>query len=275
MLIGLSTAILWDYKELNLPEAIFRSIQGMGYEAVEIHCEDPLFKGWGTKKAEITKKEVKEALSTLDAEVTLHAPFHDLNTATLNKGARDEVIRQHRECLETARYLNSNIVVVHPGFVSSRKYRREVAFEQMISTLRKMADIAEDNGVKVCLENLASKRKAMCVEIPELKEVLDRINRDNFRLTLDIAHANTTKVGPLEYARELKDHISHVHVSDNTGEDSHLTLGQGNIDFEGVLKELHPFDNTLIVEGWIPTDEDPFLKKDLRELKRIRESLKS
>lgn len=273
MLIGLSTSILWDYEKLDLPDAIFHSVEGLGFEAVEIQCEDPLFEGWGTKKAEITKKKVKDSLSRLNVEVSLHAPFHDLNIGSLNSRIADEVIHQHKECIETARYLNSNVVVVHPGFVSSRKYRREMAFQQMIRNLEKVVDIADDAGVTICLENLASKKKAMCVEITELKRVLKEINSENLRIAFDIAHANTTELGPLRYARKLKKHIAHVHISDNAGSDSHLAIGQGNIDFKSILEELQPYNGYLILEGWIPKNEDPFLKMDLKELKRIRKEI--
>lgn len=275
MKIGLSTAILWDYKDLNLPNAIHHSIEGLGFEAVEIHCEDPFFKGWGTEEAEKTKMEVKDALSTVEAEVTLHAPFHDLNLATMNDGIRKEVVRQHKECIETARYLDSSIVVVHPGFIASRKFERKMPFKAMVENLIEITEAAENAGVKLCLENLSSKEKAMCVETYEIEEVLDRVNSDNLKVTLDVAHANTTKSGPLHYVRELKDEIVHLHVSDNTGSDDHLSIGQGNIDFEGVLQELMPYDGILMVEGWIPRDEDPFLRHDRRELEKIRKCLES
>lgn len=64
-------------------------------------------------------------------------------------------------------------------------------------------------------------------------------------------------------------------MSDNTGADDHLTIGQGNIDFEGVLRELMPYDGILMVEGWIPRDEDPFLRHDRAELEKIRENLEA
>ncbi len=275
MLIGVSTAIMWDYKKLNIPEAIIHSVDDLGFEAVEIHCESPFFKGWGTEKAEKTKKEVKEVLSTVETSVSLHAPYHDCNIATLNRGIEKEVISQLKECIETADYLGTDIVVVHPGFIASRKYERKMVFNKMVDNFKKITSFAENFGVKICMENLSSKKKAMCVGIPEIKKVLDRVNMKNLKLNLDIAHANTTKTGPLEYVKELKEYIAHVHVSDNTGEDDHLTLGQGNIDFKKVLSKLRPFNGIVTVEGWIPENEDPFLKYSLSELQKIRNSFKS
>lgn len=275
MKIGLSTAILWDYEELDVPKAISHAVDNLGYEAVEIHCEEPFFEGWGSKKAEKTKKNIKDVLSIIDAEVSLHAPYHDMNIAAINNGVSEEVVRQYEECIETARYLDSEIVVVHPGFVSSRKYRREMSFQKMIKNLKKITKSAQDAGVKICLENLSSKAKAMCVSISEIKRTLRRVDMDNLKITLDIAHANTTKEGPITYAKKLKEHIAHIHVSDNTGDDNHLPIGLGNIDFEATLEKIQPYHGLLMVEGWIPTNEDPYLIYDRRELEKIRENLKS
>lgn len=272
MKIGLSTAILWDYEKLDLSNAVFHAAD-LGFEAVEIHCEDPFFEGWGTGEAETTKREVRDALTTLDMEVSLHAPYHDSNIASLNSGINEEILRQLEECIDTARHLGSEIVVVHPGFVSSRKFRREKPFRRMVENLEKITETARDAGVEICLENLASKRKAMGVKIRELEEILKEVDKENLKITLDVAHANTTEAGPAEFAAELKENIAHVHASDNTGEDNHLSIGAGNIDFENVLKKLHPFDGIVMVEGWIPTDEDPFLVHDRQELERVREKL--
>ncbi len=275
MKIGVSIAILWDYKELDHQKAISHAVDDLGFEAVEIHCEDPFFKEWAADNSHETWEGIKDALSTVDAGVSLHAPYHDTNLGTMNSGIGEEAVRQHKECIELARYLGSERIVVHPGYVSSRKFEREMPFKKMVQRLKEIAEYAEDSGVEICLENLSSKKKAMCVGIREIKKTLERVNMENLKLTLDIAHANTTDKGPVKYARELKDDVAHIHASDNTGEDNHLPIGQGNIDFEAVLSELEPYDGFIIVEGWIPRNEDPFLLYDREELQRIKDKIRA
>lgn len=271
--IGVSTAIFWNYEQLDLQTAVNHAVEGLDFEAVEIHCEDPLFEGWGRTRGDVTRKVLREALSIADVDVSLHAPYHDVNIATFNERVRKEVKRQHKECIETANYLGANIVVIHPGFVSSRKFRREKAFQKMIENLDRFCEIAEDFGVTLSIENLASKEKAMGVKIPEIKRIINEVDRENLKVTLDIAHANTTEKGPKTYAEELETHIEHLHVSDNVGTDEHLSLGQGNIDFKNVFKEICPFEGMAIIEGWIPDNEDPFLKIGREKLSKIREEL--
>ncbi|MFP4116231.1 MAG: sugar phosphate isomerase/epimerase family protein, partial [Candidatus Aenigmatarchaeota archaeon] len=190
MEIGISTQIYWDYEELDLPGTIEHVVEDLGFEALEIHCEDPLFEAWGREEGEETKRKVKEALSAVEAEATLHGPFHDLNLATLNQRVREEVLRQHEEAIEFADFIGSEVIVVHPGFISSRKFKRERCEEVLIQNLEKLSKKAADHGVKLCLENLARKRKVIGASISEVRRILEEADHENLEMTLDVAHAN-------------------------------------------------------------------------------------
>ncbi|HEX55095.1 MAG: hypothetical protein DRO94_04885 [Candidatus Altiarchaeales archaeon] len=269
MELGISTQIFWNYQELDLEYAITHSVNDLCFKCVEIHCQSPMFRGWGTSEGNETKKSLKDILSTLDVELSLHAPYHDLNIATLNLGIRREVIKQLKECINMAHFLNSNIVVVHPGFVASRKYRRETAFNYMIDGFKEITRVAEDLSVNVCMENIASKPKAMGVHIPEIIEIYNSINSENFKICLDASHANTTGIRPEHYAKELREYVAHVHVSDNTGSDQHMPIGMGNIDFESFLRNLRPYKGFVVIEGWIPRNQDYFIEWDKKQLEEI------
>jgi len=269
MELGVSTQIFWNYNELDLEHAIKHSVKNLGFRCVEIHCQSPMFKGWGTPEGNETKKQIKDVLSTIDVDVSLHAPYHDLNIATLNWGIRKEVIRQLKECINTAHFLDSEIVVTHPGYVASRKYKRNAAFNLMIKGFREITKVAEDLSVAVCMENIASKPKAMGVHIPEILEIYNTINSENFKICLDVAHANTTGLKPEHYAKELRECIGHVHLSDNTGSDAHMPIGTGNIEFESLLRNLKSYKGFLVIEGWIPRNQDYFLEWDKKQIESI------
>ncbi|MFP4150756.1 MAG: sugar phosphate isomerase/epimerase family protein, partial [Candidatus Aenigmatarchaeota archaeon] len=101
----------------------------------------------------------------------------------------------------------------------------------------------------------------------------EEADHENLEMTLDVAHANTTQEGPVKFAEELGDCIRHLHVSDNTGEDAHVMIGEGDIDFGKVFRELRPFEGAAIIEGWIPKGEDPHVKMGKKKLEEIRDSL--
>lgn len=272
MIIGMSTAIFWDYEKLDLSEAVSRAVGDLNFEGVEVHCENPLFDGWGDDFSE-TLEVLGKSLDSWDVPVSLHAPYHDANIATLNHDIGEVVMKQNKDCIDVAEELGAEIVVIHPGFVSSRKFKREKCFYKMVSRLTKLCDYASDRDVMLTIENLASKKKAMGVKSSEVLRIFEEVNCDNLGLTLDIAHANTVEEGPVEFAKNVKPFVEHLHVSDNVGSDDHLSVGQGDIDFREVFEVLMPFDGMAVVEGWIPEKEDPFLKIGREKLESFRDDL--
>jgi len=268
--IGVSVQIFWDYNKLDLDYAINHSVNDLGFECVEILCQNPMYGGWGTSKAKETTRKIKDILSTLDAEVSIHAPYHDLNIASWNVRISEETVRQINESIDVATKLNSEIVVAHSGYMSSRKYRKDKTFDIMLQNFAKIAKHAEDSGVTLCMENIASKPKALGTHIADIKRIFNTVNSKNFKLCLDAAHANTTGLKPKEFAVRLKEYVRHVHLSDNTGNNEHLPVGMGNINFKDFLYALKPYYGFLIIEGWTPHNEDYFLEWDRN---RIGETL--
>ncbi len=267
--VGLSTQIFWDYNRLDFDYAINYSVNNLGFECVEIPCQNPMYAGWGTTKAKKTTRRIKDILSTMDVGVSIHGPYHDLNISSLNIRISNETVRQINEAIDVAVQLNSKIVVAHPGYISSRKYRRENVFNLLLKNFSRIAKHAEDTGVTLCMENLASKPKAMGDNITDIKRIINAINSRNFRLCLDSAHANTTGMEPREFASKLREYVAHVHISDNTGNNEHLPIGMGNINFNEFLHALKPYSGFLIVEGWIPSNEGPFLTWDKGRLDEL------
>ncbi|MBC7131232.1 sugar phosphate isomerase/epimerase, partial [Candidatus Bathyarchaeota archaeon] len=79
----------------------------------------------------------------------------------------------------------------------------------------------------------------------EVKKLLEQVECG---LTLDVGHANTFEK-PEKFVRLLRNYIINVHVHDNDGsKDSHLPIGKGNINFEGLIKEINHNILMLIIE---------------------------
>jgi len=271
--IGLSVQIFWDYNRLDFDYAINHSVNDLGFECVEILCQNPMYAGWGTPKAKKTTRKIKDILSTMDVGVSIHGPYHDLNIASLNVRISNETVRQINEAIDVASRLDSKIVVAHSGYISSRKYRMEKAFDILLRNFARITKHAEDCGVTLCMENIASKPKALGTHITDIKKIMNTVNSKNFRLCLDSAHANTTGLKPKEFVARLKEYVSHVHVSDNTGNNEHLPIGMGNINFNEFLYALKPYSGFLVVEGWIPSNEDHFLSWDKSRLDEVLDNV--
>ena len=71
----------------------------------------------------------------------------------------------------------------------------------------------------------------------------------DLRICFDIGHANT--MGQIDAMIDLfADRISNIHIHDNNGErDEHLTIGDGSIDFEHVIRRLSGYKGNYIIES--------------------------
>ncbi|MFC1786480.1 sugar phosphate isomerase/epimerase family protein [Halobacteriota archaeon] len=274
MQIGASVSVYWNYKNHNLPAAV-EHMRDMEFSCVEVVCEPPFYTNWGTEGAEKEKELIKESLDSCDLSVSVHAPYHDINISSFNSGIRSEAIRQLREAVDVASYLNAEVLVVHPGFVSSKKHPRDKVYEILIRALIDISDYASGEDMVLGLENLSSNPKALAVHSTELIKIIEDVGSKNLRLSFDVAHANTTGIPPIDFIDELGPLIKHVHVSDNKGSNDHLPIGVGNIDYRSVLSKLieNDYKGFLIIEGWIPSDPDKFVKLSRDELKNLLKEL--
>ena len=61
------------------------------------------------------EEEVKESKDSYDLEFSLHAPFSDLNIASLNPKIRESSIAQIIETIRISSKLGIGLVTLHPG----------------------------------------------------------------------------------------------------------------------------------------------------------------
>ncbi len=168
--------------------------------------------------------------------VSLHAPFSDINIASLNNGIRNESLRQIKKSIDLADYLSADTVTLHSGRISPLSMRfREKAWELNINGLKTLANYAKKKNVNLCLENSSNYYGLFCCSIDEVKEVLKSV--ENLYFTLDTGHANTCS-NVFEFL-EFLEKTKNIHLHDNNGKnDEHLAIGHGNIDFKSFFKKL-------------------------------------
>lgn len=202
------------------------------FKIVEILAEDPFF--------EKDKLEFKN--SGLD--IRLHAATVDINIASLNKGIKDESVRQMIQCGKYAEKIGAKTITVHPGIIGRNEPRlRKWALEKSAESI---AEIIDALNVEVSVENMPVREKFLANTVDELEEIQ---SQTNCMLTIDTGHANTCD--NLSEMLELKN-ISYCHLNDNDGvRDQHIAIGDGTLDLNQLKKikkgviELNNFDNVL------------------------------
>ena len=203
-----------------------------GFEIIEILGEDPHY--------EKDKGEFKDC----GLDIRIHAATVDINIASLNRGIKDESVRQMIKCGEYAESINANTITVHPGIIGRNEpHLRKWALERSVESV---GEIIDNTNVEVSVENMPVRGKFLGNTVEEIEMIQEATGCS---LTIDTGHGNTC--GNLEEMLSLKN-ISYCHLNDNDGvKDQHITLGEGTLDLHLLKKidtaiiELNNFDNVL------------------------------
>ncbi|MCS3900576.1 sugar phosphate isomerase/epimerase family protein [Methanococcus voltae] len=181
-------------------------------------------------------------------ETVVHAPFTDLNPASLNDKVSKVTVDSIIEAIDFASKTNSKIVTVHPGYIPYLwKDYKERVIERNSNSIKKLVEVAETYDITIGLENMPNFFGVLGTTPEELELLTKGIDSNSLGITFDIGHANTCKelsnLNTEDYIAELNNigkGIVHTHIHDNDGtDDSHLKLKEGNINLEAVFTNLN------------------------------------
>jgi len=192
-------------------------------------------------------KKIEETIASTNLGVTVHAPYGDLNLATLNDPIWHESIRQICTCIGHAASLTDR-VTIHPGYLSPvGKLMPQKVWDLQKEALRRIGKFAADRGVLACLENMIGVKEFLCREPGELIGMTEGI--EGIGMTFDFGHANT--MGMVNDFLPFVGRAHHVHVHDNHGmSDEHLPLGAGTIDWAVTGKKIaSDYTGVVVIEG--------------------------
>jgi len=231
-----SSSKVWDSIEW-----VF-GIEECGYAGWEISAD-------GNYRLDIAENvaRIREVLASTTLDVSVHAPYSDLNLASLNYPIYRESIRQLSRCVEAAAEFTER-VTIHPGYLSpAAKLVPQQVWDLHKSALAEIGATAQDAGVLVTLENMPDIPNFLCRQPDELFGMVDGI--EGVGITLDVGHAHT--MGMVDAFLLRIDDVDHVHIHDNDGtSDAHLALGDGTIDWERVGSSIAAsYRGICVVEG--------------------------
>ena len=171
-----------------------------------------------------------EVLESFDFTVSFHAPFSDLNIASLNKKILKESLTQITETIEQASAYNAKAVCVHPGHISplGMHFKDKVRATQ-IASLKHLGKIAQECTIVLGVENMPYFPVLTARTPQEVATLLDTVNSDYVKFTFDVGHAQIK--GDVTSFLALKEEMVLVHLHDNNGDqDAHLAVGDGILD---------------------------------------------
>lgn len=192
----------------------------------------------GSVLDQIEKQDLEKLLERLDwnPNLTLHAPFMDMNPGAIDPLVRSVTQVRFRQILAVAAILKPRVAVFHGAYDRWRySGRKDIWLENSIETWQKVMDAAAKIGLRVAVENVFD-------EEPEaLQMLIEKIDNPDFGFCFDTGHFNLfSRVTMEQWFESLGRRLVEVHLHDNDGKaDSHWALGRGNIDFEKIFGLLN------------------------------------
>jgi len=238
--IGLST---WSLLGLEVVSAV-RTVGDAGFRFVELWGEVPhAYPEW------VDRTNLRDALSSYDMTLTMHAPFTDLNPATPFQPVRGAVERTLEDFVKFSDYLAAKIVTVHPGSVHS-EFMVPQSAKSSVSTIHRMVRSA-GGRLAINVENQSRSRSKYHFPLASTLESLELIMAEVGELgfTLDTGHAHCSGQSPSALAERAGPKLTEIHLSDNSGaSDEHLIPGEGTAPLKELLEKLGQKDVLVCLE---------------------------
>lgn len=168
-------------------------------------------------------------------DVTMHGPFWDLCSGSVDLGIREVSRSRYNRLLDLADVIHPVRIVCHTGF-DPRHHRghRGTWIENSLSTWETVVGRAEAIAAPLVLENVWEEDPSLHMEL------LKRIDSPWLGFCLDTGHQHSfSKTSLDKWLDATWPFLKEIHIHDNNGgNDSHLPVGQGTIDFDRLFQFL-------------------------------------
>lgn len=184
----------------------------------------------------ITPVEAETVAETLREagirSLSFHAPFEDLCPGARDEEARRFAVRRIEGAIALAPVFRPAGIVLHGGYFDWLfDFRPSMWFAPARRSFGELAEAAEKAGTDLFVENVFD-------EIPDhLLRLREAVGSPRLHFCFDPGHATLFSRLPVhKWVEALGEGIRLMHVHDNRGRrDDHLPVGEGGINFRGVL----------------------------------------
>lgn len=171
--------------------------------------------------------------ATNDAPILLHGPFTEIVPGAMDHRAVDLALGRMEEAYELCMKIGVDRMIVHSGYFPPMYYK-EWHHEKSLIFWDKFLQ-GKDNFT-IYVENSFEDEPFM------MAKLMDDFDKPNFKLCLDVGHANVTtpKDLPVEkWIEHLGSRVAHYHIHNNMGtKDTHSSLGDGTMDMSSILRAI-------------------------------------
>lgn len=185
-------------------------------------------------------KELKLVPNTGHAPI--HWPFFFNNY--YNRPDRKLLERRIFKSIEFSKVFNIKWLVIHVGTYldENGKYDIEKSIEYNKNYLNEFVKFADENGIKIAIENGTQMEEDTTPYVDELIKIVDYFNNEYQKEVLgicfDFGHANVGKLNIYEEIKKIGKRLKVTHIHDNFGQDDHNFPYNGTINWNLAMKAL-------------------------------------
>ncbi len=220
-----------SFHENRSIEEICRIIVEAGFDSMEV-SRIPFFE-------KLTTPSLRAAFASWVERLGLSLYGFDAWVDFDPYGAREDTLLGFKRAIDFAADLDLGQIVTHDGQKHIAQGRSpSECLRVLIPFFREVADLAQENGLKVVLEPHPD---TMSMDDAFAIELVDGVGRENLGLVYDCCHYGVGQ--PDTYVQaigKLSHRIYHLHFSDGDRQTYalHLPLGEGELDLDAIIEAL-------------------------------------
>lgn len=244
-------------------EKSFSDLAALGYKGVELMTLNPSKLDWDFVKSEAEKNGLKVVL-VCTGEIWGQL---GLSYTSPKEEIRREAIARSKEIIDFASHLGANINIGRVRGQYCSELTKEQTEEYAVEAFRELADYAAPKNVKIALETVTIMQTNFINTLAEGAAMVDRVDRPNFKMMLDVFHLNLEEKDVIEAIKKYSSYNIHVHLADN----NRRYPGHCGLDFEKIISTFKEcgYDGAFCTEIYqIPSMEEA-AKGAIRHLQPI------
>lgn len=200
---------------------------------------------------------------------SFHGPYYHTDySAPCGSECYEQTMKMTEKILEYCKNLKSKYMVFHHNNIPVSAESKQSMIKNACTNFCRVKKMYEDYGIPVVVENAGVLQNGSM--LLDQNEFVDLCKKEDYRVLIDIGHANANGWDLCGVIEELREHIVAFHLHNNDGvHDSHQRIFNGTLDFKSFFeraKELTPSADLVLEYNPDISSDEQGIMEDIRKL---------